>query len=307
MQALQAIEPAPDSSTVYFNDQVLCKNPAIPSVSATYASDQVVIQNGTSSLTLTEDGIVHYHPNTTFTLSTNYSMYIDSPSEIFIGNSGGGNSNIVVDDSGAIVHINSLGLSTMGDYYAAGNNTAIIIDEPNGQIDLNADVGSVNLNSSNAISLNAQPSGEITIFTGGDIRIGNIAGAGNQNELLINTTKMKTKTTNGFQLTDSTIQYPSTYRAISASLTTTSFYAQTFNGASLTATLPQVDGNNVGYQFLITNTNASALSVASSSSQLIYSSTGTASATTRSLAVGHSQIFTAIRTTATNAYGWSMV
>lgn len=104
-------------------------------------------------------------------------------------------------------------------------------------------------------------------------------------------------------------KYASTYNnAASQILLSTSSYSQTFNNTGLTATLPEVDGTNVGIQFLITNTNASsALSVSSSSSQDIYSSTGVPSNTTRNLAVGHSHIFTAIYTTGSGTYGWSMV
>ena len=102
-------------------------------------------------------------------------------------------------------------------------------------------------------------------------------------------------------------QFASNYSTSGGTLSIADSYAQTINGTSLTATLPVVDGTNVGIQFLITNTNASALTVNSSSSQLIYSSTGAASTLTRSLAVGHSHIFTAIFTTSGSTYGWSMV
>ena len=104
-------------------------------------------------------------------------------------------------------------------------------------------------------------------------------------------------------------KYASTYNDASKILLSTSSYSQTFdiNTTPFTATLPEVDGTNVGIQFLITNTNATALDVNSQSSQLIYSSTGSASATTKPLNKGHSHIFTAIRTTASNVYGWSMV
>ena len=86
-------------------------------------------------------------------------------------------------------------------------------------------------------------------------------------------------------------------------------YSQTFNinTAPFTATLPVVDGTNVGFQFLITNTNATSLVVGASGGQLIYSSTLAASSNTRTLPVGHSHIFTAIFTTSGSTYGWSMV
>ena len=101
-------------------------------------------------------------------------------------------------------------------------------------------------------------------------------------------------------------KYASTYNNASQILSSTSSYAQTFNGSSLIATLPVVDGNNVGIQFLITNTNTlTALTVSSQSSQNIYSVGSTD--ITRSLNVGDSRIFTAIFTTGSGTYGWSMV
>ena len=102
-------------------------------------------------------------------------------------------------------------------------------------------------------------------------------------------------------------KYASTYNDGSQTLLSTSSYSQTFNGASLVATLPVVNDNNVGIQFLITNTNSTTLVVVASGVQTIYSSTGAASNPTRNLAVGHSHIFTAIFTTGSGTYGWSMV
>lgn len=203
------------------------------------------------------------------------------------------------------INLTTTGLVKIGDY--TGATTYMFMDIANQNIDLYSATGGVALTSPSVISINALPNGEITLFTAGDIRIGNIGGAGNQNELKINATKMTAKTTNGFQLIDSSIQYPSSYRTTSTTLATTFQYAQTFNGSSITATLPLVDSNNVGTQYLITNTNATALTVASSGSQTIYSTISPATATSRSLNTGHSHIFTAIRTTATNVYGWSMV
>ena len=101
----------------------------------------------------------------------------------------------------------------------------------------------------------------------------------------------------------------STYNTTSVSLNSTSSYSQTFNIRSgpFTATLPLVDASNVGVQFLITNTNAITLAVSVSGTQLIYSSIGGPHVASRSLAEGHSHIFTAIKTTGATTYGWSMV
>jgi hypothetical protein len=119
--------------------------------------------------------------------------------------------------------------------------------------------------------------------------------------------KMGTSGT-GVAINNQNIKYPSSYNTTSASLTTSSNAVQTFNGSSLTATLPNASATNVGIQFTITNTNASNLTVTTvGGTQLIYSSTGAASATSRTLNVGHSQIFTAIQTTGASTYGWSMV
>jgi hypothetical protein len=112
----------------------------------------------------------------------------------------------------------------------------------------------------------------------------------------------------GVHLNLNNIKYPTSYNTTSASLGTTSNAVQTFNGTSLTATLFNASATNVGTQFTITNTNATNLTITTTGgTQLIYSSTGVASATSRSLAQGHSQIFTAIQTTSATTYGWSMV
>lgn len=112
----------------------------------------------------------------------------------------------------------------------------------------------------------------------------------------------------GVQLRSNYIQYPASYNTTSATLGTTSNAVQTFNGSSLTATLPNATATNVGTQYTITNTNASNLTITTTGgTQLIYSSTGVASATSRTLPTGHSQIFTAILTTGASTFGWSMV
>ena len=112
----------------------------------------------------------------------------------------------------------------------------------------------------------------------------------------------------GVAIGNQNIKYPVTFNNTSAILSETSNAVQTFNNNSvLIATLFTVSSTNVGTQFTITNTNTSnALTVIGNGSQFIYSSTGSASATSRSLAAGHSHIFTAIRSTAT-LFGWSMV
>jgi hypothetical protein len=114
----------------------------------------------------------------------------------------------------------------------------------------------------------------------------------------------------GININQQNIKYPTAYNTAGVSLTTNSAAVQTFNGSStLTATLPSASAINIGTQFIITNTSGSNnLTVATNGlSQTIYSSSGAASATSRTLAQGNSQIFTAIQTIAATTYGWSMV
>jgi hypothetical protein len=112
----------------------------------------------------------------------------------------------------------------------------------------------------------------------------------------------------GVNINLNNIKYPTSYNTASVDLTTTSNAVQTFNGATLTAKLPDATATNVGTQFTITNTNASNLTVSTvGGTQLIYSSTGAPSSVSRVLAQGHSHIFTAILTTGASTFGWSMV
>lgn len=326
------------ASTTTFNGDLSCSGSLIKLGDYDLVANQTYLTindttgtitgNATASLGIKSVGIMSFgdllgqgNGTVISTDDPNLAITINAGGLTRIGDVNTNNSKIVIDpanqtmtltassqialSSFAEINLATTGLVKIGDY--AGSTTYMFMDVVNQNIDLYSATGVVSLTSPNAISLNALPNGEITIFTAGDIRIGNIGGAGNQNELKINATKMTAKTTNGFQLIDSTIQYPSSYRATGITLATTSQYAQTFNGSSITATLPLVDGNNVGSQYLITNTNATTLTVTSSGSQTIYSTISPATATSRSLGTGHSQIFTAIRTTATNVYGWSMV
>jgi hypothetical protein len=112
----------------------------------------------------------------------------------------------------------------------------------------------------------------------------------------------------GVRINFQNIRYPATYNTASSTLGASSNAVQTYNGASLTATLPNAVSTNVGVQYTITNTNASNLTITTTGgTQLIWSSTAPASATSRTLAQGNSRIFTAILTTGASTFGWSMV
>jgi hypothetical protein len=274
---------------------------------ATFANN-VIIGDATAN-NITTDGvnITQFNANNPLNISSNYGIQIDTTGEILIGDAtGGGNgTNITLDDSSSLININNFGITKIGDVFGGANGTLLSVDENNGIINLESPAGSVNIVSPSVINLSADTGGNINIYTTtGAVKIGNITGSGNL--LTINATKATLKTTNGFQLLDSSIQYPSAFFNSNQTLSATSSYANSFNGTTLTATLPVVSSTNVGTQFLITNTNAGSMTVNSSSSQSIYS-TGTATATSRTLTTGNSQIFTAIRTTNSSTFGWSMV
>jgi hypothetical protein len=205
----------------------------------------------------------------------------------------GTNANIALNIAGACradIDIRA-GEFNVGDLNSAGNNTKIVINDTNPSIAL-------------------QTTGAIEVDSGAGLStIGDVNGSVNGTTISVyDPTQVITLTGgNGVYLQSSTIRYAVNLRSSSTTLAINDTYSQTFNGSSLTATLPLVDGTNVGFQFLITNTNASSLSVNSTGGQLIYSTTGTASATTRTLPVGHSHIFTAIYTTSGSTFGWSMV
>jgi hypothetical protein len=84
------------------------------------------------------------------------------------------------------------------------------------------------------------------------------------------------------------------------------------NAGGSAVTLPLIDANNVGKQYLILhNSTAGAVSVqtALGSGQTIFSSTGAASANPRSLPIGHCHTFTALQVSAfpSIVYGWAMI
>lgn len=62
MQALQAIEPAPNDTTVYFNDTVYCANPLDTNISGTYASDMVQLDDNGETVVLTSNSLAFTPP-----------------------------------------------------------------------------------------------------------------------------------------------------------------------------------------------------------------------------------------------------
>ena len=210
------------------------------------------------------------------------------------------NSNINLDATNSInvattssINLDSQGgLTQLGDINSSNNSTKIIVDDANTSITLNT-TGIINLNSK-----------------GGTTTIGDINSSNNDTQIILNDfdSKIRFQAGNPVQLNSAgTIRLSTEYKTSGGAISNNGQEtAITYNGSTLTGTLPTVDINNVGVQFLITNVNATNLTINTSSGELIYSSTGAASAASRSLNTGHSHIFTAIPL-ASNTFGWSMV
>jgi hypothetical protein len=206
----------------------------------------------------------------------------------------GSNANIALNIGGANrcdIDVRSDGVFSAGDIFGLGANTKIVLNDNTSSIALQT-VGAIEVDSGSGLTT-----------------IGDVNGSTNGTNLYVDDVSERIQLTagTGVKIQSGTIIVPCNLRTGNVTLDDRDTYSQTFNGTNLVATLPIVDGNNVGTQYLITNTNATALSVATQSGQLIYSSTGTAVNPTKSLSVGHSQIFTAIYTTSGSTFGWSMV
>ena len=224
----------------------------------------------------------------------NLYVYADSISTNFVFDSAGGSTNIG-DISNAFDGVNIL---------VSGSGNQISLDSRQGT----SSIGDVNNYGSSTKMIIDDSATNVNVNCAGNVTIGDYSGQANGQYLQVNNTNqnISISANNGLNILKSTIQYTSSYNTSNQNLDITSSYSQTFNGAGLTATLPTVSSSNVGIQFLITNINASNLTVSASGGQLIYSSTGLASTASRTLNSGNSQIFTAILT-GVATYGWSMV
>lgn len=199
------------------------------------------------------------------------------------------------------------GIVSIGDAGFLSNGTSVKVDDGAMKVEI-GDIG----NSINGLKMVVDnPNYSINVNSrGGTTTIGDVDAVGNNTKIIVNdnASVVSINCNTPVKLNQSgSVQYSTNYYTTSQSITNNSPYALTFNGAGLTATLPSVSSSNVGTQYLITNTNGGSLTVASTGGQLIYSATSPASATSRTLGSGHSQIFTAIRTTGSSTYGWSMV
>jgi hypothetical protein len=282
--AFQAVELPPNATTLQVNNTILIED-----------------LSGNLSISIDASG------NSVMTATDNISLTanrcdIDTKADgVFSAgdiNNLGSNTTIVLNDNianialkGGAIEINSQSGSTkLGDVSSGANKTRIEIDDSAG-----AGFPSILLTSSV-----------------GDISIGDNDGTGGGQVIQISNggANVSIYASNGLYLPSSTIRYGSTLRTSNATLSVADTYAQTFNGTNLVVSLPEVDATNVGLQFLITNTDTTALTVNAvilSIGQYIYSTIGGAT-TSKTLTSGNSHIFTAIYTTvADDTFGWSMV
>jgi hypothetical protein len=317
------------------------------SSSLTASTLQLTESSGNLDANLTNSALTFFNGNSgnTYSLGINGSdLVIDAGGDRLLLNSNvaesywgdyiaGTNANIALNIAGACradIDIRA-GEFNVGDLNSAGNNTKIVINDTNPSIALQTTGGSIEVDSGAGITTIGDVQGvnngtkiivddnipiisllssDIEVDSGtGITKIGDVQGSNNGTKIELNDTNQTILLISGtgVKLSLSTIIYAVSYFTTNQTFNNTSRYSNTFNGASLVATLPVVSGTNVGTQYLITNTNASALSVAASGGQLIYSSTGTAINPSKNLIVGHSHIFTAIYTTSGSTFGWSMV
>ena len=215
---------------------------------------------------------------------------------------------------------------SVGDLNSVGNNTKIIVNDPTPYIYLQAN-GTIQIDSQTGITAIGDVNGagngttidvsdtsnSISLNTTGSVTIGDFGGFGNGTFINLDGGVNETITltaSNGLFFSKSSVRYATTFNNTTPiTLNSSSNYAQTFGVVlgGITCNLPPISSANVGVQYLITNTNVTALTVNGSGGQFIYSSTGAASSLSRSLATGHSHIFTAIYSTSGSTYGWSMV
>jgi len=282
-------------------NQIILNDGGTPNaLSNTINYSSMTISDTLDTLTIDKSNITHSNATTPLTITStgvNKNINIDTVGVVNIGDfSGATIANIALNTAGASrcdIDTRNDGVFSAGDIGALGGNTKILLNDNLSTILVSAPNGFIDVDSG-----------------GGSTTLGDVQGTTNGTTLTVSDGSQEITLTagNGVKLTSSTIKYPCDFNNGNVPLAVYNSYAQTFNGGvGTTATLPQVNSANVGLQFLITNTSASALSVATSGGQLIYSSTGSASSATRSLATGHSQIFTAIKTLNGLTYGWSMV
>lgn len=363
-QALQALQPAPNATTVQFNNSVLCSDPNTSDISGLLTDTGISFANEN----LLTAGLSLSGTDLTLDAGTNRLLLNAHDAEFYIGqystptapciqslgnggflnlNSRGGSATlgdsdggyngtvITVNDGNQDIFLNAAASVVIGDVGNNVNQTKVTVDVTNAGIALFAhnliSIGNTNTNAyldfdvaNNVINhyvgdFNVTAVGQNFIHGDGgvfidctvsDIVIGDTQGNGSSTQIYLNDDFRQISFRAEYPVmlnSIGTVRYKTGYYSANTTLQYFFPYACTFNGTSLIATLPVVNSSNAGIQFIITNVNASALTVNSSSSQLIYAKAGVASATTRSLSSGHSCIFTAILTVGISSYGWSMI
>lgn len=219
-----------------------------------------------------------------------------------------GTSNLLSRLTGsALTFANGLVTATLNkngtDFIMSGDNSCRVICDSKTQDFYAGDP----FGSSNGVSVAIyQSSRNITLDSNsGTTNLGDINSIGNSTKLIIDdiTSKIQLNANSPIYVPNSGIQMSSQYNTTSQVFTTDSKYIQTFDGASLTATLPSINSTNVGIQFLITNIDATTLVVSSDGVQTIYLSGS--SATSQIIPTNYSYLLTSIQNGAAT-YGWTM-
>ena len=283
--AIQTFNVLPETAIAPTTDDQLANKKYVDDEIALVGLQQVLTADNVSDLSIIlQDTLVA--PTTTSTLNENSLIFVDTSNPPFT-------KNLNIDNANNIVSVFNTNTTTGA--FASG---AVGV----GGIDINQDDGT---GVGNNITISSK---EMEYFeTGTSFPFFAFRYSGSTTfRYDLNGIKMGTSGT-GVAINTQNIKYPVSYLTASGSVSATSASVRTYNGTNLTATLFTVSATNVGIQFTITNTNATNLTITTfGGTQLIYSTTGVASATSRTLNTGHSQIFTAIQTTA-SLFGWSMV
>jgi len=311
--ALDALQPNPPNATTVWFDNTLLLDDGVNAVtldpiSTTYSSNATIVA-----------------PN----YSIDTGLGVCSFGDVNTSNNG---LEIAIDDAGGKITIDSTNQQVViGDCNDVANITKIDIRDQTRLIDMIVNKnGMVRMGETTGLGNDTKIivddlAKDITLNSLDFVRIGDINGALNSTNItLIDSSSTATISANSsINLQSSSAFYQIDgantrcyiygglrYRAgyTTTALTTGALFTygnMTYNGSSISQTLGTVSANTVGFQILITNVNATNLTMSAGGGQLIYSTIGAGTAS-KTLNTAHSHIFTAIQVGA-STYGWSMV
>lgn len=311
--------------------QVLASLDLPPNATTLKVEDTILLDDGVNTATLNPTSIT-YSSNPTIT-APNYTidtgLGMCSFGDVNISNNG---LKIAIDDTNSKISIDSANQQVViGDCNDVGNITKIDIRDQTKLIDLivNKD-GMVRMgettgvgNSTNVVINDLDKDIYLNAFR--IVKLGDVNDALNSTSIVVDdtsktvsmngTTQINLQSSSAFYQIDGTNTRCYIYGGLRyrAGYTTTTLIIgdlfrygnMTYNGTSLNQSLGTVVAGTVGFQVLITNVNATTLTLSAGGGQLIYSTIG-GGTSTKVLNTGHSHILTAIQVGATT-YGWSMV